>query len=95
MSKSQKLQQKITKKISRRGIVYIIKDRCKECGLCIEFCPMGVLQKSTEFNIHGYHFPIVVEKPPEKVCIACGFCTLICPEFAIYSKVMEEEQNDS
>ncbi|MCD6481219.1 MAG: 4Fe-4S binding protein, partial [Thermoplasmata archaeon] len=28
------------------GKVYIIKDRCKGCGFCIEFCPQGVLQES-------------------------------------------------
>lgn len=79
---------------SRRGIVFVIKDRCKGCGFCIEFCPMQVLQRSDDFNAHGYHYPILVEEPPDKVCIACGFCNLICPEFAIYSKVLEEGEEE-
>ena len=74
------------------GDIYIIKDRCKGCGFCIEFCPKGVLEESEEFNKKGYHPPRLVENPPEKVCVNCGFCTLICPEFAIYSK--REEKNE-
>jgi len=38
-----------------KGIVYIIEDRCKGCGYCIEFCPRQVLEFSSEFNSKGYH----------------------------------------
>jgi len=74
---------------ARRGIIHVIKERCKGCGFCIEFCPMQVLKRSDDFNIHGYHYPTLVEEPPTKVCIACGFCNMICPEFAIYVRPME------
>jgi len=74
----------------RRGDVYIVKDRCKGCTYCVEFCPKRVLVESEEFNSKGYHPPVLVEEPPLKVCVDCGFCTLICPEFAIYSKPKEE-----
>jgi len=70
---------------ARKGKVFIIKDRCKGCGFCIEFCPMGVLKASDDFNSKGYHYPILVEEPPNKICVVCGFCNLICPEFAIYT----------
>jgi len=75
-----------------RGKVIIIKDRCKGCGFCIEFCPQGVLVQSEEFNALGYHPPKLVEEPPFKVCINCSFCTSICPEFAIFSIPLEEEE---
>jgi 2-oxoglutarate ferredoxin oxidoreductase subunit delta len=64
------------------GIVYILEDRCKGCGYCIEFCPRHVLEFSTRFNAKGYH-PPAVRKPDE--CVNCHFCEIICPEFAIYS----------
>ncbi len=86
-----RLAQKLGVKV-RRGIVHIIKDRCKGCGACVEFCPSKVLKLSDDFNSRGYHYPVVVEEPPTKVCIACGFCMLICPEFAIYSVPMEDEE---
>lgn len=75
----------------RRGKVYIIKERCKECGFCIDNCPSKVLVKSEDVNERGYHYPVVVEEPPLKVCIACGFCSLICPDFAIFSVPIESD----
>ncbi len=60
--------------------INILKDRCKGCRLCIEFCPRQVLRESTEFNARGYH-PASAEK--ENECLDCGLCELICPEFAI------------
>jgi 2-oxoglutarate ferredoxin oxidoreductase subunit delta len=65
-----------------KGIVYIIEDRCKGCGYCIEFCPQQVLEFSSQFNKKGYHLPSV--KKPED-CLNCHYCEIICPEFAIYS----------
>jgi len=76
----------------RRGRVFVIKDRCKGCGYCIENCPSGVLVQSEDINAKGYHYPVVVEEPPFRVCINCGFCSLICPEFAIYSVPFEEAE---
>lgn len=75
------------KEQSPDGTVYIIKDRCKGCGFCVEFCPRGVLKLSTEFNSKGYHPPEVVE--PDK-CVNCDLCERICPEFAIYCLNQDE-----
>jgi len=69
------------------GELYIIADRCKECGFCIEFCPNGVLGVSGDFNSKGHHPPKV---KPNYECNNCGICEVICPEFAIYSKVREK-----
>lgn len=66
------------------GQVYLIPDRCKGCELCIQFCPQGVLEASCEMNAKGYHYPAIVPGK-ENACVHCEFCTLICPEFAIFT----------
>ena len=75
------------------GEIYIIKDRCKGCNLCIEFCPKDVLEESEEFNKKGYH-PPRIEEGKEEDCVNCGFCNLICPEFAIYTALTEEQNGE-
>jgi 2-oxoglutarate ferredoxin oxidoreductase subunit delta len=73
----------------RNGIIHIVKDRCKGCGFCVEYCPKDVLELSDEFNIKGYHPPFVRN---EDDCIYCQLCETICPDFAIYVTLKEEEE---
>ncbi len=47
---------------------------CKGCGICIAFCPKGVLAADEDGQ------PQVVA--PEK-CTGCRMCELRCPDFAI------------
>ncbi len=47
---------------------------CKGCGICVEFCPQGVLK------LVGQRCRIV---EPER-CTKCGLCELRCPDYAIW-----------
>jgi 2-oxoglutarate ferredoxin oxidoreductase subunit delta len=64
-----------------RGEVYIIRERCKGCGFCVEFCPTKVLTLDTTFNSKGYHPPIASNV---EACTGCDLCGLYCPDFAIH-----------
>lgn len=51
-----------------------IKEWCKGCGICVEFCPVNILEiRDEKINI--------IDK--EK-CTKCGLCELRCPDYAIY-----------
>jgi 2-oxoglutarate ferredoxin oxidoreductase subunit delta len=67
-----------------RGQVFIIPERCKGCEICVRFCPRQVLQVSEAANAKGYHYPEIASGK-EADCVQCDFCTLVCPEFAIYT----------
>ncbi len=67
------------------GQVFVIPERCKGCRFCIDFCPEQVLAESDGMNAKGYHYPVVAAGK-ESACVHCGFCKLICPEFAIYTE---------
>ena len=68
-----------------RGEVCIIPERCKGCNICIRFCPQDVLQESKLANAKGYHYPEITPGK-EAACVHCEFCTMVCPEFAIYTR---------
>ena len=61
--------------------IHIIKDQCKGCGFCIQFCPRDALEKSEEINRKGIRPPKIKD---ETRCVACSFCTSICPDLAIF-----------
>jgi len=66
----------------RRGQVTIFPNWCKGCGLCVEFCPMKVLEQSEDGRLVAAH--------PER-CSACRWCELHCPDFAIFITEIEPE----
>lgn len=66
--------------------VHIDTRVCKGCGLCVHFCPRGVLKLSDERNQKGYTIAKVVDI---EQCTGCKLCEISCPDVAIY--VTKEE----
>ena len=77
-----------------RGLVHVIVERCKQCDFCITYCPTDVLIYSDDINAKGYHYPLVAEGK-ESACVHCGFCDLICPELAIYTTEVTDEEDQT
>jgi len=74
------------------GQVYLIPERCKGCEVCVHFCPQNVLSISDERNAKGYRIPMVTNGVAD-MCVHCGFCTLVCPEFAIFTLPINGDQD--
>ena len=51
-------------------------ERCKECSLCINFCPDSALEYSESFNDLG-HRPVRWKGE----CRLCGICYTVCPDY--------------
>jgi 2-oxoglutarate ferredoxin oxidoreductase subunit delta len=64
------------------GATFLKTELCKGCGFCIEFCPPGALEFSSEFNEKGYHYPVMVH---DEKCNGCDLCGLYCPDFAFFA----------
>jgi ferredoxin-type protein NapH len=61
--------------------IRVLRERCKGCGFCAEFCPRGVLEMTGGMNAKGYHTPKPVRFAD---CMDCRMCESVCPEFAIF-----------
>ncbi len=75
-----------------KGEIKVIPERCKGCGICIEFCPKKVLAFSKDINKKGYHYPEVME---DTNCVNCHFCEILCPDFAIFSQEDSDRQPEA
>lgn len=61
--------------------IYLEEELCKGCGLCVRYCPKGVLEMSDRRNEKGYNVAVLANS--EK-CNACKMCEISCPDFVIY-----------
>lgn len=60
--------------------VTFLEERCKGCGLCIEFCPKNCMGFSDHLNSQGYHPARLTEAGK---CISCAICARMCPDVVI------------
>ncbi|MGD2105484.1 MAG: 4Fe-4S binding protein [Anaerolineae bacterium] len=69
-----------------RGRVTVFPNWCKGCNLCVDFCPVDVLEQGDDGRVIVAH--------PER-CTGCRWCELHCPDFAIFvSDIEPREEND-
>jgi len=76
----------------RRHDVRILHSMCKGCGICVRFCPAGVLEMSPGFTPRGYHPP---EMKKGAACTGCRTCELMCPDLAIFVEEAPTEAKES
>ena len=54
--------------------LYVKKNWCERCGICIEFCPKKIIKMGED----GYPEINELDK-----CVECKLCVVLCPDFAI------------
>jgi len=62
----------------------VFSERCKDCGICIEFCPRENLQAREDGS------PVMIDYDQ---CTGCKICEYMCPDFAI--QVLKDNEKDS
>jgi nitroreductase/NAD-dependent dihydropyrimidine dehydrogenase PreA subunit len=62
----------------------IDRDKCKRDGLCVEECPMRLIE------MKGEDFPTSI-KSAEEFCVNCGHCVAICPQGALSLATMKPQ----
>jgi 2-oxoglutarate ferredoxin oxidoreductase subunit delta len=72
--------------------VRLLPANCKGCGICVHYCPAGVLEMSGEFTPKGYHPP---RKRQGATCTGCRTCELMCPDFAVFIEEPERGTADA
>ncbi len=63
----------------------VIGKKCMACTICVETCPVGVLEMNEKDCQGGDPFPVLTR---DKDCISCGFCEKDCPVDAISMEVV-------
>lgn len=69
-------EKKVKKSVERQqpsAFVHVFPEWCKGCGICVAFCPTGVLEMRGQ--------KAVVANPDK--CVRCYLCARRCPDFAI------------
>ncbi len=65
-----------------RYMAYWIEEKCTECGVCVEVCPVEAITSSN--GNPTFH---------DEQCIGCGLCVSNCPEGAIKMVLREVQPN--
>lgn len=60
-------------------------NNCKACGLCVGFCPKKAISFSQEINSAGNNFTVI----DHDLCIRCGICYEVCPDYVYETVLME------
>ncbi len=67
--------------MAAKGKLNFEDQKCKGCSLCIDACPVNILDLDlSRVNVKGYNPAYIVE--PEK-CIGCANCAVMCPDSVI------------
>ncbi len=65
-----------------KNVVEVYESWCKRCGICVAFCPAGVLAQDQAGKVQV--------ADPER-CTGCQLCEFRCPDFAIHVRTASKK----
>lgn len=74
------------------GIPTFNTTRCKQCGLCAQFCEAGAIKKVEEFDYRRKRTLYAFEVTP-LLCARCGCCEQVCQNKAIRIKPLDSTES--
>ena len=74
-----------TKDITQKELPVFSRTRCKRCGICSHFCPVGAI------GVRDDGTPYLAK--PE-ACNSCGLCSDMCPDWAVSLTTHADEADD-
>ena len=64
-----------------KGYIVINEEMCKGCRLCVNACPLQLIQMGEHYNEQGYRPAVLVD--PDERCTGCAACATMCPDAVI------------
>jgi len=72
-------------------MIHIDKEKCKACGICGIICPRHIPETLKK----GDQKTTVLSEERIHLCMECGHCVAVCPNFAIHVDKLSGENFDS
>ena len=66
--------------------IYVDRDKCNQCGLCVVECPIRIIRIREQDSVPSW------VGGGSRLCLNCGHCVAVCPPGAVGLETMKPEE---